>query len=134
MSQSIHHEVVFKASPKRIYKALTDAKQFSEMTGGAPTEISSDAGGKFSCFGGMIEGRNLELIPDQRLVQAWRVKNWGSGVYSVIKFELQNEGSGTRLVFDHKGFPEDQWEHLDSGWNTNYWEPLRKFLDEVVSA
>jgi uncharacterized protein YndB with AHSA1/START domain len=134
MSQSIHHEVVFKASPERIYQALTDAKQFSEMTGGAPTEISSDAGGQFSCFGGMIEGRNVELIPGQRLVQAWRVKNWEPGVYSVVKFELKNEGSGTRLIFDHKGFPEDQRAHLDIGWKTNYWEPLRKFLGEPASA
>jgi len=36
---------VFKASPKRLYDALTDAKQFSEFTGGAPAEISREAGG-----------------------------------------------------------------------------------------
>jgi activator of HSP90 ATPase len=134
MSQSIHHEVAFKASPKRIYQVLTDAKQFSEMTGGAPTEISSNAGGTFFCFGGMIEGRILELMTDQRLVQAWRVKDWEPGVYSVVTFELKNEGYGTRLVFDHKGFPEDKREHLDSGWKTNYWEPLRNFLGEPASA
>ncbi len=53
MSKSIHHGEMFKATPKRIYQVLTDAKQFGKMTGGAPTEISSDAGGQFSCFGGM---------------------------------------------------------------------------------
>ncbi len=129
MPHSIHHEVSFEASPKRIYQALTDAGQFSKMTGGAPAEISAVAGGGFSIFGGMILGRNLELVPDQRLVQAWRVKTWSPGVYSVVKFELQSEGSGTLLVFDHTGFPEDQCEHLDSGWKTNYWESLTKFLD-----
>lgn len=54
MTKTIHQEVVFNANPLRIYEALTDTKQFSEVTGGAPTEISSEAGGSFSCFGGMI--------------------------------------------------------------------------------
>jgi len=125
---TIHQEVVFKASPKRIYEALTDAKQFSKLTGGAPAEISRESGGSFSCFGGMIVGRNVELLPNQRIVQAWRAKNWDDGVYSIVKFELKGQGSETRLVFDHSGFPEDQREHLAAGWETNYWGLLRKYL------
>src|SRR5262249_44435903 len=50
----IHQEVVFEASPKRIYEALTDGKQFSAFSGGAPADISAEAGGSFSCFGGMV--------------------------------------------------------------------------------
>src|SRR5713226_4862643 len=125
---TIHQEVVFKASPKRIYEALTDAKQFSKLTGGAPAEISRESGGSFSCFGGMIVGRNVELLPNQRIVQAWRAKNWDDGVYSIVKFELKGQGSETRLVFDHSGFPEDQREHLEGGWQKMYWEPLKKYL------
>jgi activator of HSP90 ATPase len=74
MTKTIHQEVVFNASTERIYEVLTDAKQFSEITG-APTEITTEAGGSFSCFGGMIFGRNIELLPGKRIVQAWRVAN-----------------------------------------------------------
>ena len=35
MTGPIHQEVVFKTSPQRLYAALTDAKQFSAITGGA---------------------------------------------------------------------------------------------------
>ena len=128
MSDRIHQEVVLKGSPERVYKALTDASQFSELTGGAPAEISADAGGAFSCFGGMIVGRNLELIPNQRVVQAWRVGNWDDGVYSIARFELSGEGSGTKLVFDPTGFPEDKQEELAGGWHKMYWEPLQNYL------
>ncbi len=128
MANPIHQEVVFKASPERVYKALTDAQQFGEFTGAGPAEISPEAGGPFSSFGGMIQGRNLELVPNQRIVQAWRVGNWDPGVYSVVKFELQPQGSDTRLIFDHTGFPEAEREHLDSGWHARYWEPLQKYL------
>lgn len=129
MSNSIHQEVDFKASPKRIYEVLTTAKQFSEATGGAPTEINLEAGGSFSCFGGMIIGRNIEMEPGRRIVQAWRVKTWDAGVYSIVKFELKAQKSGTRMIFDHVGFPEDDREHLAEGWHTNYWEPLKKYLE-----
>jgi uncharacterized protein YndB with AHSA1/START domain len=125
---AIHQEVTLKASPERVYAALTDAAQFSAFTGGAPAEISREAGGAFSCFGGMITGRNLELVPNRRLVQAWRAGNWGEGVYSVVRFDLEARGGETRLVFDHTGFPEEQRPHLEGGWQKMYWEPLRAYL------
>jgi len=125
---TIHQEVVFETSPRRIYDALTDARQFSALTGGAPTAIDAEAGGAFSCFGGMIVGRQIELVPHQRIVQAWRVKPWDSGVYSIARFELREEGTSTRVIFDHTGFPPEQQEHLANGWYANYWEPLRTYL------
>jgi uncharacterized protein YndB with AHSA1/START domain len=128
MPAAIHQEVVFTASPERVYAALTDDKQFSALSGGAPAEISREAGGAFSCFGGQIVGRNVELVPGRRIVQAWRAGNWAEGVYSVAKFELKGEAGGTRLVFDHAGFPEAEGGHLESGWPMMYWEPLKKYL------
>ncbi|MFL6562648.1 MAG: SRPBCC domain-containing protein, partial [Bacillus sp. (in: firmicutes)] len=108
--------------------ALTDSNQFSQVTGGAPVEISPVAGGTFSCFGGMIHGRNIELVPGVRIVQAWRVANWPEGVYSIAKFELKEQDSKTLLVFDHIGFPEAEEEHLAAGWGENYWSPIEKYL------
>jgi hypothetical protein len=58
----LHQEVDFKASPQRIYEALLDSKQFAAFTG-LPAEIDPKAGGAFSMFGGLIVGRNIELIP-----------------------------------------------------------------------
>jgi activator of HSP90 ATPase len=76
----------------------------------------------------MILGRNVECAPNERLVQAWRVKTWDPGVYSIVRFELRPEGKSTRLLLDHTGFPTGQGEHLAQGWHANYWEPLRKAL------
>ena len=128
MSQSIHQEVVVNANPQQVYAALINEQQFQQVTGGAPTTIKAEAGGPFSCFGGMITGRTVELVPDQRIVQAWRASTWDAGVYSIVKFDLKKEGTNTRIVFDHTGFPEDQKQHLEEGWYANYWEPLKKYL------
>ena len=100
------------------------------MSAGAPTEIDARAGGAFSCFGGMILGRNVECVPGQRVVQAWRVKMWEPGAYSLVRFELRSEGSSTRVILDHAGFPDGQAEHLEKGWHANYWEPPGKLWPE----
>jgi|SRR5579859_408216 len=128
MSKPIQQEIAFNASPKRVYEALLDARQFSQLSGGAPAEIDAKAGGIFSCFGGMITGRNVELRENQRIVQAWRAGNWPEGVYSIVRFELTAAGAGTNLSFSHDGFPDAMREHLDGGWHKMYWEPLKKHL------
>ncbi len=127
MSKPIHQEIDFKASPKRIYEALMNDKEHGEFTGG-PARISRDVGGAFSCHGGMVVGRHVELIPNERIVQAWRIGDWDDGVYSIVRFELKEQGSETRLILDHSGFPEGAGEHLEGGWHKMYWEPLRDYL------
>ncbi|TFE25543.1 SRPBCC family protein [Cohnella luojiensis] len=128
MTAAIHQEITFKASPASVYGVLISSEQFSKATGGAPADINPEAGGTFSCFGGMIVGRNIELVPNERIVQAWRAANWEEGVYSIARFELTQQGSDTLLRFDHIGFPEGQGEHLASGWHANYWGPIEKLL------
>jgi len=125
---SIHQEVDFKASPQRIYEALLDEKQFSAFSGTA-AQIHREAGGAFKLFGGRVTGRNIELIPGQRVVQAWRVETWAPGFYTIVRFELTAQGSGTRIVFDHTGFAPEDRAHLSEGWPRMYWDPLRKYLD-----
>jgi activator of HSP90 ATPase len=133
-AESIHQEVMFKASRKRVYEALTDAEQFTKVVrlskapGGPAALISKEAGGTFSAFGGYITGRHIELAPTERIVQAWRAGGWEAGKYSIARFELKEQGEQTKLVFNHTGFPNGDAEHLLEGWNTNYWEPLRKYL------
>jgi activator of HSP90 ATPase len=130
--ESIHQEIVFKAPRKRVYEALTQESQFAQVTDfimkGASAKISPDVGGAFSIFGGVIVGRHIELVPNERIVQAWREKDWAAGWYSVVRFELNEQGNSTKLVFDHTGFPVGAASHLAPGWWTHYWEPLQKYL------
>lgn len=124
---TIHQEIDFPVQPARIYEALLNAKQFSAFSN-APAQVTPQAGEPFKLFAGQIEGRNVELIPNQRIVQAWRPISWPAGVYSIVRFELVARNAGTRLVFDHTGFPEDKKQHLSEGWESDYWGPLRKYL------
>jgi uncharacterized protein YndB with AHSA1/START domain len=128
MAEVIHQEIDFASSPNRIYEALMDSKQHADFTANGAAAISRDAGGSFSCHGGVISGRNIEVVPNKRIVKAWRVANWDEGTYSIVRIELQDHNGGTRVILDHVGFPDGQAEHLGAGWHERYWDPLRKYL------
>lgn len=139
-AESIHQELVFKANRKRVYEIFTTTAQFDKMThdiqtkeGGTasashPTEIGREVGGAFSLFGGRIVGRHLELVPDERIVQAWRVAYWDPGVFSIVRFDFKEQGAEIKLLFAHTGFPQGDAGNLLHGWKLHYWEPLEKFL------
>ena len=124
---SIRQTVMIEASPERIYGALTSAERFSEMTG-APAEISQDEGGSFSCFGGQIVGRQLELVPNKRIVQAWRAGPWEDGVFSIVRFDIDEIDGGTLVSLHQAGFPDGAADHLEGGWHKMYWEPMKALL------
>jgi activator of HSP90 ATPase len=99
------------------------ARNASALSSG-PASGDGAEGAAFSAFGGHVTGRHVELVPGKRVVQAWRAKTWPEGLYSIVRFELQADGKGTKLVFDHEGFPVDMQEHLAMGWQSNYWDKL----------
>jgi activator of HSP90 ATPase len=128
MSETIKQETTLPGPPEQVYAALTDPTRFSAVSGGAPADIDTKPGGAFSLFGGRITGRNVELEPNRRLVQAWRAENWEAGRYSIVRFELQPKGKETRLIFEQSGHPTDVQEHLSAGWSKMYWDPLKAYL------
>jgi activator of HSP90 ATPase len=128
MAHTIHQEVLVDGRADAIYEILMDSAKHTELTGGKPAEISREEGGAFSCHGGAINGRNIELRENQRIVQAWRVANWGEGEYSVVRIELEEKGDRTKVTLDHTGYPEGQGDMLAEGWTSHYWEPLHELV------
>jgi activator of HSP90 ATPase len=139
---AIHQEIVFAAGIARVFQVLTVATEFdkaqqlsaamnSDMKsklGATPAMIDARPGGAFSLFGGYVTGYTLEIVASTHLVQAWRAGSWDAGLYSIARFELSEQGPGTKLVFDHTGFPSAAALHLAQGWHENYWEPIAKSL------
>lgn len=124
---TIHQEITVACNAAKVYEALTSSKQFGELTGAA-ADIGGAEGDAFSCFDGQITGRTLELKANEMIVQAWRATAWPQGVYSIVRFTLDEDDGNTRLTLDQSGFPEDMTEHLDGGWHKMYWDPLKAYL------
>jgi activator of HSP90 ATPase len=129
MCEQVHQEVEFRASPEKIYEIYLDSRAHAAFSG-EPASLSGEEGGQFSCWGGQIVGRQVELRPGKRIVQAWRVSAWPDGVYSIVRIELHASGAGTRLVLDHTGIPQGASAGIAAGWPMRYWERMKKHLGE----
>ena len=116
-AESIHQEPVFKANRKHVYEALTDAQQFNKVAQiiaakepsisleKAPTQISREAGGAFLLFGGIIMGRHIELVPNERIVQAWRVSTGNPGFTRLRNSNSRSKVTGPKSFLITPAFP-----------------------------
>jgi len=129
-TKTIRQSMTIKASPHEIYEALMDSKKHSEFTE-SKARISRKVGGTFSVWSGSISGTNLELVPDKKIVQAWRSEEdtWPEGHYSRAEFILERTKRGTKIRFVQTGVPVQAYESIKLGWRDYYWNPMKKFLE-----
>lgn len=127
MAKIIRQVVTFKASPHQVYEALMDSKKHTAFTGDKAT-ISRQVGGSIQAGDGYISGTNLELLPDEKIVQSWQASDFPQGAVSKVTFSLKAVDGGVRLTFTHSGVPEELFDSIRDGWVEYYWQPLAAWL------
>jgi activator of HSP90 ATPase len=124
----LHQDAEFAVPPARVYGALLSSEQFTAFSG-LPAKIDARPGGTFSLFGGQVVGRNIDLVPNRQIVQAWRaVGDWPPGTYSLVRFDLKPKGAGTAVALEHWGFQEGDFDHLNAGWPPHYWDLMKAYF------
>jgi activator of HSP90 ATPase len=128
-TKDIRQTVTFKAGAHAVYELLMDAKKHSKLAVGDEVKISRKVGGEFN-VGGYIEGVNLELVPDEKIVQSWRYDDWPAGHFSKATFSFKEEGGKTKMVFTQKDVPMQFYEDIKQGWIDYYWTPMKELLEK----
>jgi uncharacterized protein YndB with AHSA1/START domain len=124
MPYSYTLSTVIPASPAEIYQAWLDSIIHSEMTGGE-ANMSEEVGADVSAWDGYITGRNLEIVPGERIVQSWRTTEFDDAYEdSIVTILLQETDDGTLLTLEHSNVPDAQRSYEEGGWQSNYFEPM----------
>src|SRR5450759_4234839 len=122
------------ASARQIYDAWLDSLAHSEMTG-SKANMSNEVGADVSAWGDYITGRNLELIPGERIVQSWRTAQFTEGHEdSIITVTLEEAENGTLLTLVHSNVPDDQMNYEQGGWEQHYFGPMKKYFAARIQA
>jgi len=133
MCKTIKQRVKFKADPATIYDLLADSRKHSAIIG-KPAVISTKIGGPFSIGGSDVTGINVDLVPGQRIVQAWRHRRFPEGVFSMAAVTLKaTEDGGTELVLTHRGVPKDLIPETEEAWRDQYWQRIKAHLERQRS-
>ena len=131
MSYSYTLSTVIPASPVDIYRAWLDSIAHSEMTGGEAI-MSDEVGADVSAWDGYITGRNLELVPGERIVQSWRTAEFDEEhADSIVTILLRETEDGTLLTLEHSNVPDEHKSYEESGWQSNYFEPMVVYFADV---
>jgi uncharacterized protein YndB with AHSA1/START domain len=122
------------ASAQDIYEAWLDSLAHTEMTGSEA--IMSDAvGDEVAAWDGYITGRNLELVPDRRIVQSWRTTEFDDEHEdSIITVTLEEVADGTLLTLTHSKVPEAHKSYEGGGWQKHYFEPMQAYFGKRKRA
>lgn len=128
MTKTIEQSVEFPVPPERLFDIYTDSKKHSAATGGKAT-VSRKVGAKFTAFDGMLSGRNLIVIPNRMIVQAWRAYHWKkTDPDSILVLRFSKTRRGGRIDLAHVNVPEHDHAGVTNGWPKYYWEPWRAYL------
>jgi uncharacterized protein YndB with AHSA1/START domain len=131
MPYSYTLSAIIPASPAEIYEAWLDSVAHAEMTGSGEAVMSGEVGAEISALDGQITGRNLELVPDERIVQAWRTEEFGDETEdSIVTILLQATEDGTLLTLEHSNVPDRLRSYEEGGWQSNYFEPMAVYFSE----
>lgn len=116
--------VIKGATANDLYETIMDSKRHSALSQ-QPTTVSRRVGGAFK-VGHDLEGKQLALVKDKKIVQTWRANNWPKGTYSRATFRFSKAPGGTKITFTQTGVPDEFYGEISKGWRDYYWGPLRK--------
>jgi activator of HSP90 ATPase len=126
---TIRQTAIFSAPPRDVYEMIIDSDKHQSLSGES-ARISREVGGAFTAWGDHISGFNLALQPGQKIVQAWRARDWWPDHYSIVTFELREIAAGTELRFTQIGVPPHRFDGHSRGWVEAYWRPMQDLFDK----
>ena len=115
------------ASSETLYYSWLHSEGHSAMTG-VNANITDKEGDTFSVYSNYITGRNIELIPNRRIVQKWRTTEFkDTDEDSDIAITLTPVGDETLLTLVHSHIPEGSTDYA-AGWEDYYFVPMRVYF------
>lgn len=124
--KSLEQTFHINAPIEKVWDALVNT-QTIEAWGGGPAQMSERLE-SFSLWDGEIFGKNIEVIPDQKLSQEWHGWDESLGA-STVTFSLSIEGKETVLSLTQTDIPESEYEEVEAGWRNYYLEPMIEFIE-----
>ncbi len=114
-------------TPAVLYAAWLSSEGHTKMTG-AKANCTAKLGGAFQAWDGYIQGRNLELQENERIVQAWRTGHFSAQEPdSRVEITLRADGDATEVTLLHTGLPAHGMRYLQ-GWVDFYFSPMATYF------
>lgn len=110
-----------------MWQAFVDPVVIQKWSGDKAV-MDAQVGTAFELWGGSIYGKNIEVVPEKKLVQEWFGGDWDKP--SIVTFTLKKRGNGRVVELTHTDIPTDEVSNVDDGWKEYYMGTLKKLLEK----
>ena len=114
-------------TPEILYSALTNAATIQLWTG-EPAIMEDVEGSEFSMWDESICGKNLEFIPNKKIVQEWYFGDQEEA--SIVTLILHEDKEKTSVELRHSNIPDEDFNDITNGWTDTYFGSLKLFYEE----
>jgi activator of HSP90 ATPase len=114
------------AEPADVYAALTNPYTI-ELWSGYKAIMSTEPGSEFSLWEGDIEGRNIEFIPDKKIVQEWYFGDQSEK--SIVTITIKADGENSKVSVEHTNIPDEDFNDIAEGWREYYMGAILSFFN-----
>lgn len=114
-------------SPEILYSALTNAATIQLWTGESAI-MEAVEGTEFSLWDDSIVGKNLEFVPNKKIVQEWYFGDQDEA--SIVTIILHEDKEKTSVELRHTNIPEEDFNDITAGWTDHYFGSLKLFYEE----
>jgi len=119
---------IIPANKEAIYNAWLDGEKHAKMTNTGTATAGTKVGDAFTAHDGYISGKNIELVPNTKIVQTWRSTEFeDSEEDSIIEVRFEDKDGGTLVTLTHSNLPPHGGQY-ESGWKAYYFEPMKEYF------
>ncbi len=134
MAKTIRQTARFSVPLDVLFDTYLDSKKHSAATR-SKASVSRRVGGKFSAFHGMLQGRNLAIVPKRMIVQAWRSPDWKrTDLDSILILTFSKARGGGQIDLVHANIPDHAYPGIRRGWPKYYWKPWKAYLTKLAGT
>ncbi|KAF8244228.1 hypothetical protein K440DRAFT_610494 [Wilcoxina mikolae CBS 423.85] len=123
----------FNTSAEQLYLTFVDPQRVTAFTRAPPGQFEPKEGGKFSLFGGNVEGAFKVLETNKKIVQDWRLGDWPKGHFSTLTLVFDQGTDSTNLRLTWNGVPVGQDEVTKRNFEDYYVRSIKTTFGYGVS-
>ncbi|KAI8607793.1 activator of Hsp90 ATPase [Chytriomyces sp. MP71] len=121
---TINLNVEFVCSAADLYSTLLDQGRVQAWSRG-PASIKPEVGAEVKLFGGNVEGKILELVPNKKIVQTWRLKTWPANHYSTVTLTFEEGRESVMLRLEQTEVPVGEKDLTTKNWKGYYFDGIK---------
>lgn len=118
--------IEFQASAENLYSVFVDPQRVAAFTRSPPQNFEPKEGGKYSLFGGNVDGVFKVLEANKKIVQSWRLGGWPKGHYSSLTLVFDQGSDSTTLRLTWDGVPVGEEDVTKKNFDEYYVKSIKQ--------